>query len=584
MMDCDDGSGEESECGVSVYSDKKVKKRKSHGRMTDVSKKLRLQSHFPGPDCQCKRLKCFENVPQQARSTILKQFNLMTSVDEQNAYLCGLISVQQVQNRRARKNEVDARFNEASYSFRVRFVDDTHKEIPVCFKAFKNIHGITKKKIEVLQKALKEKGIAPKDQRGKHFNRPRKLSDDKKIAVMNHIKSFKGRKGHYNLADSRKIYLPEELNINKMYSLYCEKHQNLKVSYETYRTIFSTEFNLAFGYPRKDTCSVCDEFQVKIKNLELEKSCLSETNNASELLRLQQTQKQLETENKLHKMKAETFYKRKKKSKLRCRKTAVEEAICFDFQKNVHVPNISTNDVYYKRQLSVFTFNVHTLSTGASVFYTYPETVGKKGSDDVCSMLHNYFYDHLDLNVRRVNLFCDSCGGQNKNFTVLRFLHYMVHQEKRFDEIIVCFPIRGHSYLETDKNMGLVNQKAKVELPEEWANVFRESRMKPMPFTVVEVDQPLFRKWTEHLKTQYTKKCPFKTRPVREIKIVHTHPRFIFYRNSYHGAFESAVATNRRNMRTMPDHLGENEFELPDLLYEGKKSYIFYKKPLVSLS
>ena len=38
------------------------KKRKITGRMSDVMKKVRLQSHETWYDCQCKRLKCFENV------------------------------------------------------------------------------------------------------------------------------------------------------------------------------------------------------------------------------------------------------------------------------------------------------------------------------------------------------------------------------------------------------------------------------------------------------------------------------------------------------------------------------------------
>jgi uncharacterized protein (DUF2225 family) len=35
--------------------------------------------------------------------------------------------------------------------------------------------------------------------------------------------------------------------------------------------------------------------------------------------------------------------------------------------------------------LSLYTFNIHILSTGRSAFYTYPETVAKKGSNDVVS-------------------------------------------------------------------------------------------------------------------------------------------------------------------------------------------------------
>lgn len=122
--------------------------------------------------------------------------------------------------------------------------------------------------------------------------------------------------------------------------------------------------------------------------------------------------------------------------------------------------------------------------------------------------------------------------------------------------------------METDKNMGIVKQKTKVEHPKQWADVFREARIKPQPFDVVEVDQDMFRQWTAQLSKHYVKKCPFKIRPVRELKMMKTHPRFIFHRDSYNGHFNSAVVTNRGVQRI--SHLADNEFLLPELLYEGR--------------
>ncbi|KAJ8708033.1 hypothetical protein PYW08_010399 [Mythimna loreyi] len=71
---------------------KTTKKKKSHGRMSEVLKKLKLSSHEPGPACGCK-LGCFIKIPAEARNQILQNFNLLASHDAQNSYLCGLISV-----------------------------------------------------------------------------------------------------------------------------------------------------------------------------------------------------------------------------------------------------------------------------------------------------------------------------------------------------------------------------------------------------------------------------------------------------------------------------------------------------------
>lgn len=42
------------------------------------------------------------------------------------------------------------------------------------------------------------------------------------------------------------------------------------------------------------------------------------------------------------------------------------------------MPIITTNDVYYKRQLTLNLFNIHELSTSKSYFFCNPETIAKK--------------------------------------------------------------------------------------------------------------------------------------------------------------------------------------------------------------
>lgn len=229
----------------------------------------------------------------------------------------------------------------------------------------------------MLQRSLKEKGVAPIDNRGKHHNRPHKLSEVSKNVIRNHIKSFKGRKTHYSLHKTSKLYLPEELNVKKMHNMFSQKFPDVKISYETYRTIFSTEFNIGFGFPRLDTCSQCDINIAKMKGLESERFNLA-TRGMTESLQFRQVERNirnLKIEIKLHKLKADQFYKRKREAKISSQRVLSTEAICLDFSKNLPLPNITTNDVYYKRQLSLYSLNIHVLSTSQAIFYTFPETV-----------------------------------------------------------------------------------------------------------------------------------------------------------------------------------------------------------------
>lgn len=63
---------------------------------------------------------------------------------------------------------------------------------------------------------------------------------------------------------------------------------------------------------------------------------------------------------------------------------------------------------------------------------------------------------------------------------------------KRFDSDYLMFPIRGHSYLEYDKDFGLLNKKAVVKTPAQWVEVFRNARTRPSPFHVSDCTQDFF--------------------------------------------------------------------------------------------
>ena len=452
--------------------------------------------------------------------------------------MCGLISVNPIKQRRPRKNDESALRNH-SYSYKVRVVrDGSLNEIPICQKAFVAIHGITNQRICTLRKSLSCTGHSPIDQRGKHKNRRHAMPPETIEKVHAHIKSLKGRTSHYSLHESSKIYLPEELSVKRLHSMYQEMNPDNPVSYEYYRLIFTTKFNISFGYPRSDTCSNCDSYQAKVKGLE---HTLSETKDQTKVLDIEKQLKSLKIENEVHLRKANTFYRRKTLAKKKSRQNNDHESVCFDYMKNLPCPNIATNDSYYRRKLGFFMFNVHVLSTNEVIFYTYNETTAKKGADDVASLLYHFCSTILDQNVRHLELFWDSCAGQNKNYTMLRLLHAMVHKFDRFDSIKVTFPQRGHSYMECDKDMGLIKQNVHIEVPSDWNEHVRNSRSKPSPFTVIEAEPHMFSKWGSFLTPHYKQKCPFATRPITEIFIDKSIVRTINGRSSYNGAWESYI-------------------------------------------
>lgn len=323
--------------------------------------------------------------------------------------------------------------------------------------------------------------------------------------------------------------------------------------------MFVTKFNRSFGYPRKDTCSTCDSFRV-----ELGKPHAPEKITA------------LKTQQELHWRKGQTFYDRKTQAGHDSKAIPNLAAVCFDFWKNLPCPNITTSDVYYKRQLSLYTFNVHNLGDGSVSLYTYDESVGKKGANEVSSMLL-HFFNTLPEEVTHLKLFCDSCGGQNKNYTVLKFLHYMVTFRKRFDFIKIMFPIRGHSYMECDRDMVMVNQNTPCETPQHWRNHFAEARTKPQPFQVIDVRRESLLSIDSHLQSMYYSTNPVKMQKQREIIISREHPRLVRFRDNWNGPFQTAaIAKPATGVRTpilpplAPSHAGPiaiNPKKLKDILF-----------------
>ncbi|KAL4711664.1 hypothetical protein ACJJTC_003431 [Scirpophaga incertulas] len=518
-------SSSEEDTHVKSPDRKKIRK----GRIKDVMKQIRLQSHEHGEDCFCKRLQCFKN------------------------------------QRRSRKENIEeSKHHDCHYSYIVKVVrDDGCHEVQVCFKAFCAIFGITKSKVQYIQTHLKLTGVAPQDKRGKHENRPKKVSDTTLNLIKEHLKSFKGRTSHYSNKKSSKIYLPEEFNIKKVYELFIEKNPDLKeiLSYERYRQEFK-KYNVSFGYPRSDTCSSCDKINAELNSLKKTKE---------KTLEIERKIHDLKIEKKLHILKASVFYDRKKKAKLRAKTDKSYVAIAMDYQKNVSLPNITTNDVYYRRQLSMYTFNIHVLATGRSYFFCYPETTSKKGSMEVMSFLHYFIVHCLDKSVKHLSIFCDSAGGQNKNYNMIKFAYFLTHESKLLDSVSFTFPVRGHSYMECDKNFGVVKLKTRMELPNDFYNLLISARSKPEPFIVVNVEQQpeIVCNWVDFLSNgNYKKTAPFKIQEIREFK-TSSDKGSIQYRPNYNGLFYNSIITqkNKKNQLVMPK-CQENEFYMPPSAYQ----------------
>lgn len=111
-------------------------------------------------------------------------------------------------------------------------------------------------------------------------------------------------------------------------------------------------------------------------------------------------------------------------------------------------------------------------------------SVAHKGSNEVVSCLDNYFQSPKLAGVDTIHLFSDSCGGQNKNSTVIHYLYSLVRNGK-FRYIRHVFPIRGHSFMPCDRDFAKTEAKKRklkesIPLSSGWKSFVQRERLSHM--------------------------------------------------------------------------------------------------------
>ena len=375
----------------------------------------------------------------------------------------------------------------------------------------------------------------PIDKRGKHAN-PNAMSDETVRRIHQHIKSFPAIESHYGRGSTSKKYLSSHLSVVKMHEMYMEafepeEYSKLEagevptpaVSYEFYRKYFNTHFNLSFGVPKTDTCSKCDELNVQINDATIP------------------TEKQkFQEEKREHLHLAQEFYAEMRTSTEMSRENENIACFAFDFQQNLPLPHIPTNDIFYLRQLWVYVFGIHDCASNNAHMYVWPENTAGRGSSEVVSCLNHYFENLVGIDT--VVLFSDSCGGQNKNSTVIQYLYTLVKLGK-FKCIRHVFPIRGHSFLPCDRDFAKTeSKKRRIErlyTPDHWMQVIRTAR-KAKPFTVVQVSQDMVLDFPTHF-SQFFKKTVvsggerMRIRDARMFEYSSDHPNEVWVKYSLSG-------------------------------------------------
>lgn len=420
--------------------------------------------------CKCKN-QCHK-LDHDMKLSLFEKF-YREDLKTQRTYLMGLLQLHNIKRRRHGNYTVpsDSR-RQTTITYVVPKGDGTL--IPVCKKTFSDIFAITKKEIETLINKKKHGDTSFRDNRTSH--KSLKYTEEDVLRVREHINMFPRDESHYTRAKSTKEYLSPDLNIHRCYKAFNELHPGKQVTYKFYRKVFRRYFpDLKFKRPRTDTCKVCDRLSAVVRSQN------AQSRSAKATL-------------ELHHRKAESSRQimatDREQSQLPGSNTMT---IAIDLQQVLFVPTLTHSEMFYKRQLSCYNLCINVADIGNSYMCLWHEGICSRGGNEIASCLLS-FVNKRNTNKDHLIIWCDNCAGQNKNRMILFLLMFLV-ANGHFQSIEQKFLITGHSFLQCDRDFGIIEKRKKVMksyVPEDLKKVITGAKNTSQPFQVLDMTSECF--------------------------------------------------------------------------------------------
>ena len=307
-----------------------------------------------------------------------------------------------------------------------------------------------------------------RDERGKHSPH-NKTPEPIRQRIKQHIMSFPTVESHYTRKNSKREYLQPGLSIKKMFELFvedCEQKKLPCVNEKIYRKILNDDFNISFHKPQKDQCLHCEQFKQKERDgLVAEKD-----------------KKEYESHLKLK----DEARNSKKEDGQRAKDSNEIHTATFDLEAVLTTPCSLVSQAYYRRKLCSYNLSFYSLSNKRGNCYVWDETDGRRGASEIGTSLCLYLKS-LPRNVKTVNLYSDSCMGQNKNQYVAALLLHSVSTSSHIEEINQKFLESGHTQMESDSIHSAVEfakKSTSVYVPSQWDTVIAMARRRN-PYQVI---------------------------------------------------------------------------------------------------
>lgn len=323
-----------------------------------------------------------------------------------------------------------------------------------------------------------EEGVSRAEQRTRHATN--KYNEVTYNFAKEYIEKLPVLPSHYSRKNTSKLYLPQEFrNVSNLYRLYvkfCQHKSQEYLSERLFRCLFHNEYNISFHIPKKDKCKVC------VKN-ENNQNVWNERETI-EFIQHQEEKKACYKRCEIHR-------------NILSNDNSIVTA-SFDLQKVLNTPHGESMLLYYSRKYAVYNLTVYESNTQNGFCYTWGELDGKRGSAEIGTCLYNYLVEVEKRGAKYIILYCDSCGGQNKNRVILSIFRYFLEISNNVQVIQVNYLLPGHTYMPVDSMHSVIEREIRnliVWSPKQWATFMLTARKSPRPYKVKVLDHADFIDW-----------------------------------------------------------------------------------------
>lgn len=468
------------------------------------------------PPCGDKcRLKCAEKIEEEQRTKIFREYWGLQDIEKKREFISS--NMKSVNPRYKYSNRQEPRKPNNAFYFIIE-----GKNIRVCKFYFMATLAISHTAITtVLKKQLQcESGkVVDSDKRGLHKNH-RKVSEDVKNTIRNHIRTIPRVESHYCRSHSSKEYIEGSKTIADLHRDYeesCKQQHVPAANYLMYTKIFNEEFNLAFHLPKKDQCELCLQY------------------------RASSNQEKLTIEEKFNKHVKEKELSRKEKENDK-NSDGNTKVIVYDLQAVLPCPTGHASSFYYVSKLNVLNFTLYDIKTLEGTCYLWHEGEAQRGANEIGSYIFKFLQTISEQGEDdlKVVFYSDNCAGQNKNKFIIALYMYAVFS-LGIKSITHKFFITGHGQSEGDTMHSVIEKQVKkfkksspIYSPEQYACIIRSAKKTGTPYKVNEMsfnDILDLKALAVDLFINIPKKV--KLTDIRVLMVEKDHPNILFYKTSF---------------------------------------------------